>query len=96
MLPSASRLTFRTHFDPTTLASFGGGTNSHVSLLINELYSASKVSFHFSELLPPKASFTDCWSSFSAAKDSDVKHSSDEMFLVLFSVWLHQGFSLVA
>ena len=58
------------------LASFGGGTDSHVSLLINELYSGSKASFHFFELLPPKASFKDCGSSFSAVKDSDVKHSS--------------------
>ena len=54
MLQSASCLTFRTHFDPTLLASFGGGTNSHVSLLINELYSASKTSFHSFESLPPR------------------------------------------
>ena len=76
MLPSASRLTFRTHFNPTMLASFGGGTNTHVSLLINELYSASKASFYFFELLLPKASFKDCGSSLSAVKDSDMKHSS--------------------
>ena len=64
MLPSAPRLTFRTYFDPTMLVSFGSGTNFHVSLLINKLYSAFK------------ASFKDCGSSFSAVKDSDMKHSS--------------------
>ena len=46
------------------LASFGGGTNSHFLLLINELYSSSKASFHSFELLLPKASFKDCGSSF--------------------------------
>ena len=75
MLPFASRLTFRTHFDPTMLASNGGGTNSHVLLLINELYSASKASFHSLEFLPSKASFIDCGSSFSAVNDSEAKHS---------------------
>ena len=76
MLPFASCLTFRTHFDPTMLASLGGGTNSHISLLINEMYPVSKASFHFSEFLPFKASFMDCVSSLSAVNDCEMKHSS--------------------
>ena len=74
MLPFASRLTFRTHFDLTMLASSGGGNNTHVSLLISELYSASKASFHFPEFSPSKGSYIECVSSFLAVNDSEMKH----------------------
>ena len=72
MLLFASRLTCRTHFDPTMLASLFGGTNSHVSWLINETYSVSKASFHSHEFLPFKASFIDCGSSLSPVNNSET------------------------
>ena len=86
MLPFASCLTCRTHFDITILASTCGGTNTHVSLLISELFSAPKASFHFPEFSPSKASYIDCGTHVSPQQSVIWPHSDESHHNMIIAI----------